>query len=181
MSATPLQDAVRAFVAADLGAWTGLPGGVRLTDLRGLIDLDEGDVRPGELGEPGENGIGEPGAGRGYVAAATDVYAGGLRVWVDDGDVVALEGIDPRDAAGEPVPAPPLGRPDLSLDTHVGPVRIPGGEQVHAAAGLAVRLNPETGLLLGLVGFTPTDAENYRTRVRPRPQPTRTLLGRRSS
>ncbi len=52
---------------------------------------------------------------------------------------------------------------------------------MHAAAGLAVRLNPETGLLLGLVGFTPTDAETYRTRVRPRPQPTRTLLGRRSS
>lgn len=170
MNATTLHDAVRAFAAADVRAWTGLPAGVRLVDLRGLLDLDETDVRPGGTSESGETGA--------YVAAATEVYAGGLRVWVQDGDVVALEGVDPVAAGGEPVAPPTLGRPDLALDTHVGPVRIPGGEQVHAATGLAVRLNPETGALLGLVGFTPTDAETYRTRVRPRPQPTRPLLGR---
>lgn len=166
MSAATLRDAVRAFAAADLDAWTGLPAEVHLADLRGLLDLDATDVRPGETGT--------------YVPAATQVYAGGLRVWVQDGVVVALEGVDPVDAGGGPVAAPDLGPPDLALDTRVGPVRIPGGEQVHGASGVAVRLDPETGLLLGLVGFTPTDPETYRSRVRPHPAPTRTLLGRRS-
>ena len=36
--------------------------------------------------------------------------------------------------------------------------------------GLAVRVNPENGILLALVGFAPTTADDYARRLRPVPE-----------
>lgn len=172
---TGLERAVAAFAAADAGAWPGLPDGVHLRDLAGLLAFDPHDLRRGDAGEPP--------AMREWLAAETAVYAGGLRLWLAgdrpadpmDARVVLLEGIHPLDAAGDFLIAPDLGAPDASYDAVLGPLALPGGELVYGGRGLALRVNPDNGLLLGLVGFTPLGADAYRARIRPVPEPTRPL------
>ena len=159
--------AVAAFAVADPQGWPGLPAGVRLPDLAGVLDFDPGDRRHGDTGEPA--------TGRTWVAAESTVYAGGLRLWLDGDEVVALEGIHPQNPAGGFRPAPDLGTPEATYEAVLGPLYLPDGELVYAARGLAVRRNPANGLLLGLVGFVPTDVEDYRARIRPVPEPTRPL------
>ncbi len=154
-----LSRAFRAFAAADAAAWPGLPEHVQLPDFAPMAAFDLDDRFPGEIGAP-------PRAAS-WVAVESGVYAGGLRLWLADDEVVALEGIHPLDPDGEFRPAPDLGPPDAALTTLLGTLRLRGGELVFAERGLAVRANPDNGLLLGLVGFVPTTVADYRTRVRP--------------
>ncbi len=157
--AAPLAAALAAFAAAEVEAWPGLPEHVRLAELTPLAACDPAERFTGNLGDP-------PRAAA-WVAADTDRYAGGLRLWLAQDEVVALEGIHPLDSDGQFRPAPDLGTPDAAFDTLLGSLHLPGGERVYAARGLAVRVNPDNGLLLGLVGFAPTSVEDYRTRLRP--------------
>jgi hypothetical protein len=168
-----LRAAVEAFLAADPEAWSGLPSPVTLADLAGLVPFDGTDRRRGDAGDPAGH--------RDWIAAETRVYSGGLRLWLDADhrEVVALEGIHPLDPAGEFRAAPDLGAPDATFAAVLGPLWLPDAELVYAARGLAMRRNPTNGLLLGLVGFAPTDVRDYRTRLRPVPEPTRPLaIGR---
>jgi len=166
---TAPRTAVEAFLAADPEAWPGLPPHVALADLAELMRFDGTDRRRGDAGDPAGH--------RHWVAAETRVYSGGLRLWLDAGNsgVVALEGIHPLDPAGEFRAAPDLGAPDATFAAVLGPLWLPDAELVYAARGLAMRRNPANGLLLGLVGFAPVDVEDYRTRLRPVPEPTRPL------
>jgi hypothetical protein len=161
---------VSAFVAADLDAWPGLPALVTLTDLAGLLDADADHLRLGTAGEPSRS--------RSWVAAASSIYSGGLRVWLDEDDerVVALEGRRPVDASGDPRRAPMLPEPDARLAVAFGPARVPGEEAVYAGRGLAVEVHPGSGALLGVFGFTPTTLEDYRSRIRPSDEPDGPLL-----
>jgi hypothetical protein len=166
---TALPTAVEAFVAADPEAWSGLPPHVTLAELAELVPFDGTDRRRGDAGDPA--------ARREWVAAETHVYSGGLRLWLDADtrEVVALEGIHPLDSVGEFRAAPDLGIPDATFAAVLGSLWLPDAELVYAARGLAMRRNPANGLLLGLVGFAPTDVQDYRTRLRPVPEPTRPL------
>jgi hypothetical protein len=157
--------ALAAFAEGDIADWEGLPPNLLVADLAEVATLDPADVRVGDTGDPAR-------AGR-WVPVATEHFAGGLRAWVDGDHVVALEGIHPLDGDGEFEPAPDLGRPDVALETTIGPLVLEGGERVYGARGLALRVNPANGLLLGIVGFTPTTADDYRTHVRPVPEVTR--------
>jgi len=168
---TELAAAIAAFVVADVEGWPGLPSPARLSDLAHLLDVEPADRYPGVIGEPPAPGV--------WLAVESDRYAGGLRVWLDpddSGQVVLLEGIEPVDAQGTFTEVPDLGEPDAALEVALGPFWVPGGERVHAGRGLAVRVNPDNGLLLGVVGFAPTTAEDYRARLRPHTEPTRPLL-----
>ena len=157
---TSLAAAFAAFAAADAAAWHGLPEHVHLPDIAPLAAFDPDDRFTGELGAPPRPAT--------WVAADTDVYAGGLRLWLGGNDeVVALEGIHPLDPGGEFRPAPDLGPPEAAYPTLLGSLQLPGGERAYAHRGLAVRVNPDNGLLLGLVGFAPTTITDYRTRLRP--------------
>lgn len=162
-----LADALRAFAAADAARWPGLPPGLVLADVQAVAAVDPDDRRRGEVGEP-------PHAAA-WLPVDTQVYAGGLRLWLDGDQVLALEGIHPLDAAGEFLPAPDLGAPEATCEALLGPLLLPDGEHVHAGRGLAVRTNPENGLLLGLVGFAATSAADYLARLRPVPEPARPL------
>ena len=53
------------------------------------------------------------------------------------------------------------------LPAVLGPLVLDDGERVYPERGLAVRANPANGVLLELIGFAPTTAEDYRTRLRP--------------
>ncbi len=164
---TDLRRAFEAFAVADAAAWPGLPDGLHVSDLARLAAFDPTDVRPDEAGDP-------PRAA-GWIPLDTRLYAGGLRMWIDGERVVALEGIHPLDADGEFLPAPDLGPPQAVFETLLGPLWLPDGELVHAERGLAVRVNPDNGLLLGLVGFVPTTVDDYRARLRPVQEPARPL------
>jgi hypothetical protein len=156
---------LRAFIErADAASWRGLPA---------LTPRELGAEPPwlssrGELGTP-------PREVRG-VALPRGCFAGGFTAWIDDDDrVLVIEGTRPRVGNGERVPPPALGEPALRLPTTLGSLVLDGGELVHPDRGVAVRVNPENGFLLGLVGFAPTTADDYVRRLRPVAAPTRPL------
>lgn len=140
---------------ADVSRWRGLPA----TD---PDDLGiEGAYREhGELGDP-------PSPAR-WCAGPPGCFEDGVRCWLDaSGSVAVVEGLLPVEADGTPLKAPDLGEPALRLDTTLDIVVMHGGELVYPGRGLAVRVNPENGILLALVGFAPTTADDYARRLRP--------------
>jgi hypothetical protein len=168
-----LRMALASFAAVDVPGWPGLPAALTVAELAAVVDLDTDGVQPGELGDP-------PRA-CGWMWLPGEHYAEGLRAWVEGDSVLALEGLVPVASSDALMPAPDLGAPDVTFDALLGPLVLSGGERVFAARGLAVRVNPRTGVLLGLVGFAPTSAEDYRSRLRPVPQHLRPLTTGRSS
>ena len=68
----------------------------------------------------------------------------------------------PARLGGESAPHRTSGQPDATLDGGARSLWLPDGELVYAERGLAVRVNPANGVLLGLLGFAPTTCEDYR-------------------
>lgn len=162
-----VDDMLRRFAAADVEGWQGLPAGLALADVGVVLPLEGGATGSGFLGEdrrPARS-----------ISAASRVYQGGLRVWHNESGVIVLEGRDPFDDTGSPLAAPDFGEPEAALDTVLGRLTLSGGEHVHAARGLALRVNPANGLLLGVLAFAPTTGDDYRARLRPELLPTRLL------
>jgi hypothetical protein len=151
-----LHDILRRFTPAELARWDGLPAELPLGDL-------DGPRGEGRLGTERVPAL--------WTSVPSDVFAGGLRVWHEGSVVLAIEG---RDPTGLP-PASDLGEPEAQLDTYLGRLRLEGGERVYPARGLALRVNPENGVLLGAIGFVPTSAGDYGARVRPEVGPQRLL------
>ena len=147
---------LRAFLEhADVTRWCGLAA-----------------VGPAELGlegAPRERGErGDPPAPARWCAGPPGCFEEGVRCWLDAAEtVVVVEGCLPAADDGTPVPAPDLGEPAVRLDAMLDVVVLRRGELVYPDRGLAVRVNPENGLLLGLVGFAPTTADDYVRRLRP--------------
>lgn len=166
---TAVHDTLDRFAAAEVEDWQGLPAGLSLADVGVVFPLGDGATGSGRLGD-------ERRPAR-WISVASEVYKGGLRIWHDEGAVLVIEGRDPFDAAGAPLAAPDLGEPEAALDTVLGRLTLAGGEHVHAARGLALRVNPENGLLLGVLGFAPVTADDYRARLRPELEPSRLLPG----
>ena len=160
--------ALSAFVALDLERWPGLPADARITDFQPLLDLDPGDRRSGDAGTPRRTVS--------WVPSQSPAFAGGLRLWLDDEErVVLLEGLGPGDATGDPLTAPVIGEPDATYDAVLGPFHVRDAERVHAGRGLALQVAPETGVLVCVLGFTPTDTDDYRARLQPHREPLRPL------
>lgn len=155
-----LRELLNGFVPERLGDWAGLPAGTAPADLDG---------------PRGEGRLGDERVAASWVSVPSDVFAGGLRVWHDGSTVLAVEGLDPLGADGGFLDAPELGEPEAALDTYLGRLQLHGGERVYASRGLAVRVNPENGVLLGTVGFPPTTVDEYRARLRPEVAPQRLL------
>lgn len=142
---------------ADVSAWRGLDP-VDLAD----VGVDAAAIITvwAERGDP-------PHRAR-WCPADPGCFEDGVHCWIDDSHRVELiEGRLPALADGRPVSAPDLGEPELRLDTKLDVLTLADGELVYAARGLAVRVNPENGLLLGLLGFAPTTADDYVGRLRP--------------
>jgi len=158
---------LRTFEAADVAAWRGLPAELSLDDVGAALRLEGGAVGDGYLGD-------ERHAAH-WIAAESATYEGGFFVWHDGGQVLVFEGRDPVDSSGDPLVAPDLGEPEAMLDSVLDRLFLPGGEPVYATRGLALRVNPENGLLLGVLGFAPTTADAYRARLRPELPPRRPL------
>jgi len=162
-----VSDALRMLAAADLARWDGLPAALTLDEAASVLALGDGARGEGTLGE-------ERRPAR-WTIAESATFEGGLYVWHADGEVLVVEGRDPVDAAGEPLAAPDLGEPETRLDTVLDRLHLPGGERVFASRGLALRVNPENDLLLGVVGFAPASVEDYTARLRPELPPRRLL------
>jgi hypothetical protein len=160
-------DLLRVFAAADAARWPGLPGGITVADAGAVVPLEDGAAGGGFLGEDRHPAS--------WVIAGSETYEGGLYVWHDGGRVLLLDGRDPVDGEGQPLVAPELGEPELALDTVLGRLTLDGGERVYAARGLALRVNPANRLLLGVIGFAPVSAAEYRSRLRPDLPPRRLL------
>lgn len=151
-------DQLRDFLAGRVSSWRGLSPDLTIAELTALT---------GAAGVPLPGRAGDPLTPRTKLSLATRVYAGGLFAWVDDEVVVALEGCLPEDAEGASLPAPELGAPDARYPVALGPLLLERAELVYGERGLAVRVNPDNGVLLGLVGFAPTSPEDYHARLRP--------------
>ena len=170
-----MNPALRALLTdADVSEWTGLPElSAQATAEAYGLDLSGAHLRRGEFGDPPRHGR--------WIAAPTRLFAGGVRLWLDR-DSLDVRTPDPADARrvvlvqalapqrdGDWITAPDLGRPELLLPAVLGPLVFDEGERVYAERGLALRVNPANDLLLEILGFGPTSAEDYRTRLRPAP------------
>lgn len=152
--------ALRDFAVCDLTDWHGVPGDLGVAHAGTVFPLDNGVT--------GEGFLGEERYPASWVSADSTTYEGGLRVWHEDGRVLVIEGRDPVDDAGLPLHVPDdLGEPEAALDAVLGRVQLPGGERIYATRGLAVRVNPENDLLLGVLGFAIATTDVYRARRRP--------------
>jgi hypothetical protein len=161
-----LTHAVAALERVDLFGWDGLPADVLVRNLSEAFDVGADDIGTGLAGDP-------PGLRR-WLALPSTRYTGGLVAWCDDDHVVLLEGRDPVDEQGELLTTPDIGEPEATFATPLGRLWLDDGERVVASRGLAVRVNPANGLLLGVLGFVPTTVDDYARRVRPHLEP-RTL------
>jgi hypothetical protein len=157
--------AVGAFVErADVTGWWGLPA-----------------MPPAALGatEPWITewrDVGDPPRAALSIALPPGCFEGGLRCWMDGDAVRVLEGLRPR-PDGEQAVAPDLGAPAARLPIALGLHIVDDGELVYPERGLAVRVNPPNGILLGLVGFAPTTLSDYVARLRPASLPARPREG----
>lgn len=142
----------------DPDAWEPLPPELGLRDLEQLLDLTP-DVR-------GRDVLGSDRREAAWLAAGSLAYEGGLFVWLDGDAVVALEGRDPIADNGDAPLAPDFGTPEATLEAVLGDVILRGGERVFASRGVALRVNPGNGVLLGVVAFAPTTADEYVRRIR---------------
>ncbi|KJL41949.1 hypothetical protein [Microbacterium trichothecenolyticum] len=153
--------------AADVSGWTGLPA-----DAAETLGIVAGTA------STFDGLLGDPPAVTSWVPLATRSFSDGLRAWVREGRVVLVEGVMPVDGDGGLLAIPELGEPDAELDHVFGPLTITGGERVYAARGLAVCVNPNSGVLLAVRGYAPTTPEDYRRRLRPVPVPELRFAGR---
>ena len=160
---------LRSFAAGSVAGWQGLPSGLRLDDLTADFELDPDFRLPGERGRPSAPGT--------WVPAESAVFDGGLRLWLDGDEVVVVEGVHPLGPDGQFTMAPDLGQPEAVLDGVLGPLVLENGEHVYAGRGLSVRVNPENGLLLGLLGFVSITVDDYVARLRPVLVPTPLVPG----
>jgi hypothetical protein len=165
---TAVLETLRAFAVADLTDWCGVPGDLGVAYAGAVLPLDEAPTGEGVLGEERRRAS--------WLSVESETYRGGIRVWHEDGRVLLIEGRSPAGERGEPLVAPPLGEPEAVLDTVLGRLLLTGGEHVYASRGLSVRVTPENGLLLCVLGFAPTTPDHYRARRRPDPEPERLLL-----
>ncbi len=152
------------FAAVHLDGWRGLPAGLRVADAA-FLGADPARALTGTVGDP-------PRTAR-WLPCASSTYRHGMRIWVDYDDIVLIEGDHPMSDADALVAAPDLGEPDARLDTVLDTLVLDDGELVYAARGLALRVNPGNGLLLGVRGFVPTSVDDYVTRLRPQLNPRR--------
>jgi len=139
-----------ALAAVQLDDWAGLPSELTLDAARAELA-----VVP-EL--TGRARLGARLASLAWVAVESNVYEGGLRLYVEGDRVVLVEARDPVTEGDEPFTAPKLGAPDLTLED---------GELVFAARGLALQVSPGTDVLRAVLAFAPTTAEDYVERLRP--------------
>lgn len=144
--------------AADVSGWTGLPA-----DAAETLGIAVGAT-------PSFDGLlGEPPTAVSWTPLATRRFSDGLRAWLRDDRVVVLEGAMPRTDDGGFLGIPELGEPEDELDFEFGPLTIAGGERVYASRGLAVCVNPRSGVLLAVRGYTPTTPDDYLRRLRTVP------------
>jgi hypothetical protein len=166
-----IRTALEAFSALDVDRWPGLPADLLLSELEPLLAFDVDDRRPGDAGSQGGTRLWAP--------AESTTFAGGLRLWLGDNalqeHVLLLEGIGPVDGAGEPCAAPDLDEPDALFDAVLGPFHVRDAERVYAQRGLAFQVSPESGVLVCVLGFAPTDTDDYLRRIQPHREPTRPL------
>src|SRR5262245_16483738 len=137
---------LRRFAARDFRGWSGLDPRTMLHDVAEAFEVDD-------VPQPGVLGSEERAAG--WVTVAAGGYPEGIRVWLDQMDVLLLDGPDPELPEGLPALLDALGEPEARLDSYLGPLRVEGGEWVYAARGLTVYVNPENMLLLRLAGYGP--------------------------
>jgi hypothetical protein len=149
-----LATVLRAYADRDLPEWVslgGLPEGVPLEAVAANLGADPTVFVRWFLGDPPRETF--------WCPATVKGYDGRVKIWFRGGAVVKLEGEWPE-LSPDAIEA--LGTPDLRLDYQWDTMMVPGGEQVWASRGLAVRLNSSGNLAVGLSAFSATTPAGYR-------------------
>lgn len=172
-----LSRSLAAFACGDLIHWAGLPADLTLDEVARFWSVSPDDEYDGQLGDAGIEAR--------YVWLDTTYFAGGLRLWVTEQpqgrSVVAIEGRQPRSPDDLPVAAPDLGPPEAQAPARLGLIEFDHGERIYATRGLAVRVNPDTGNILGVIGYAPTRVADYLSHLCPLQSAPRPLVSGRST
>jgi hypothetical protein len=149
-----LSEVLSAYSRRDFGklrSLGGLPEGLAPAEVAAALGADPEAYVRWFLGDPPEEAF--------WCPATVDGYDGAVKIWFRDGVVVKLEGEWPELSPAE---AEVLGPPEMRLDYQLDVMVVPGGEQVWASLGLALKLNSEGSLAVGLSAFPPTTPSGYR-------------------
>ncbi len=151
---TGRNEVLSAYASRDLGklaSLRGLPEALRLAEVATALGADPDVYVRWFLGDPPQEAF--------WCHASVDGYDGQVKIWFRDGAVVKLEGEWPDLL---PESADVLGPPEMSLDYQLDVMVVPGGERVWASLGVALKLNSEGSLAVGLSAFPLTTPDGYR-------------------
>lgn len=152
-----LAQVLSAYTRRDLSEWValgGLPQGMSLEQVAAALGADPETYVRWFLGDPPREAFWCPATVHGYDR---------VKIWFREGIVLKLEGEWPELAPGA---AAALGPPDTRLDYRLDTMVVPGGEQVWPTRGIALKLDSEGNLGVGLTGFSPTTLTEYRETLR---------------
>src|SRR5712691_11114765 len=140
-------DPLRRFAARDFRGWSGLDPRTMLHDVAAAFEVD--DVpQPAVLGSDDREA--------GWVTVEAQGYPDGIRIWLDEMDVVLLDGPDPELSGALQPLLDELGEPEARLDSYLGTFRLADSEWVYPARGITVYVNPENMLFLRVAAYAPT-------------------------
>jgi hypothetical protein len=141
---------------AELAAVGALPAGLPLVDVAAALDADPEAFGRFYLGDPAQEAFWCP-------AVGVEGFDDTIKIWFRDGIVVKLDGEWPELA---PEAIAVLGAAELQLDHRMDVLLVEGGEHVWPSKGIAVKLNRQGTLVVGLSTFQPTTADGYRTNLK---------------
>lgn len=148
-----LAQVVSAYTRRDLSEWVslgGLPEGTSLEEAAAALDTDPEIYVRWFLGDPPREAFWCPATVPGYDR---------VKIWFREGTVLKLEGEWPELS---PSAAEALGPPETLLDYRLDTMVVPGGEKAWPTRGVALKLDPEGSLAIGLTGFSPMTLTEYR-------------------
>jgi hypothetical protein len=153
------RDALRRFAACDLEGWPGLPASTTLRDVAAVFEVGDDEPVGGLLGSDDREA--------GWIAVAAAGYPdGGIRVWLDDDEVVLLDGADPELPDGVQPLLDDFEAPEAQLASYLGTFRLDGSEWVYPQRGITLYVNPETMAPLRVAAFVPTTLDVYERELR---------------
>jgi hypothetical protein len=158
--ASSRSDTIEIFARRDFARWYGLPASTSIDDVADILDVDRSWHGAGFLGSDKRSAR--------WLSAAAPGFGQGIRVWIDDAQVLLLDApsLTLVDGVDVDVLLRGLGKPAAELESYLGTLAIARSELVYPERGLTLYVNPENGILLRAVAYEPGKLEHYMRRLR---------------
>jgi hypothetical protein len=158
--ASSRSDTIGVFARRDLVLWYGLPMSTSVDDVADILDVDRSWHGAGFLGSDKRSAR--------WLSAAAPGFEQGIRVWIDDAQVLLLDApsLTLADGVDIDVLLRGLGKPTAELESYLGTLAIARSELIYPERGLTLYVNPQNAILLRAVAYEPCELDHYVRRLR---------------